>query len=1263
MVSSQKLKRHQTSRFKMEAKTIDSHLIIKTNLFLNQCLCMLASSIQKMTLNQGKFRTHQYLRWRPAHPISNEVPASFTIEEFELTMKQRQYGHLIYKFPVFKNSQSLINSMMGTKPFNSHFKYHIKPPINNIYYDSHPLEFTSEFESGNLDKVIRAMRIRATSQRDYLMQITSEEFTKNKQIWHEVGYDYKQGKTNLFKYNYYDYFQYSSSTLLSLLLPSPTPTRIYYLKIEKLATQISGIKIPILTITDRKEELRDKKLIVITARTNPGDPQSSFVMEGIINFLTQQKGYEQFEDQAVYLRKKFIFRIIPMVNAEGVIIGNNKTSLSGNELDLLFDEPDKFAHPEIYNLRELLAKVIDYQDLEPFLYLSMTSHFNKKNFFFHSNYFQLHEKNYQRKGKQRVVMWKEFGFLYSYQLMTSCFGYRGSNKQNLAFGILDFLKMGEIIARAIQELSVFDENQEYKKNFLFDQMQAKLLVREAKKVKVSREIITEIKRFDKFKEIAEHKDTQQHSARGPERQTSLIDFNKIQAIKLMRAPKSFSMSFKELKPRNQILKINQSSIRTPKDSRENSPETNKNSFIDDKPRKRFLLLNHVTMLSMDQISQEFEEFDQNLKEDNEQEQEKNQFDELDGIHLLKLRRVIINKTIPNSPEKNLVLKFIDNQIKKMRQSISHSLISESPDKRKSSSNTKRSQKQAHYHYHCKYSHDELTRKLDKTSNISPQVKLVEKLQIKLQGKVPNPKPFELNVIKAAQSSNRKSKKIIEIERTRNDLLRTINDTSEQELTADFNNQIVEEDNFSRESTDRNQAIPIPTATIMGGERSVDEITMKYDSITPDIGVQKHDTQESEKKIQQEDQGLQVQMTNSEYYTISINSTNQKNNQIGFPFQIPKKKDLYQKYHAQDQQSSSNTSIGGVVMGLTLAQSPQRYSRRQIRHNSEKQEKDLVHVMNVQKISPKKNSIKINTQMTMKSNFLTQNLRKPPLQQTFQDKVLRDNPSFISNKKLQQNSQDPKSKTMEMNKNAVQSDYFANIIKNTQLPNLIQAMNVKGSRPNSKQNRVAVDQYIKKYEKRHNSYDQYQAKDLFPSINMIHSSSQYKIDPIIRDVSAMKVSRGLSPYHESQQSYQSSEFAHQINQINYITPSQDDFTKINSINAFEQAENQNRIEMEAKNSLEEQDAQYKTLPDSHYTGLSQSQSQKIPINLLTTENLMQVFAKKLVKLNSQQSKSKTQKPKETSFQQYLRQKKDVKVLMWLNKQIKYKRPTPNIQTFI
>ena len=52
------------------------------------------------------------------------------------------------------------------------------------------------------------------------------------------------------------------------------------------------------------------------ARVHPGEAVSSWVMQGVFNFLMSD-----FED-AVYLRDNFVFKIIPMMNPDGVIVGN-----------------------------------------------------------------------------------------------------------------------------------------------------------------------------------------------------------------------------------------------------------------------------------------------------------------------------------------------------------------------------------------------------------------------------------------------------------------------------------------------------------------------------------------------------------------------------------------------------------------------------------------------------------------------------------------------------------------------------------------------------------------------------------------------------------------------------------------------------------------------------------------------------------------------------------------------------------------------------
>lgn len=55
-----------------------------------------------------------------------------------------------------------------------------------------------------------------------------------------------------------------------------------------------------------------KKAVVITARVHPGETPSSWMMKGFMDYLTGDS------NQARELREKFIFKLVPMLNPDGV---------------------------------------------------------------------------------------------------------------------------------------------------------------------------------------------------------------------------------------------------------------------------------------------------------------------------------------------------------------------------------------------------------------------------------------------------------------------------------------------------------------------------------------------------------------------------------------------------------------------------------------------------------------------------------------------------------------------------------------------------------------------------------------------------------------------------------------------------------------------------------------------------------------------------------------------------------------------------------
>ena len=69
--------------------------------------------------------------------------------------------------------------------------------------------------------------------------------------------------------------------------------------------------------------------------------------EGVLDFLCGN------DSTAKELRKKYLFVILPMLNPDGVVAGNYRTSLFGKDLNRTFDQSRKYAFPETFHLVEL----------------------------------------------------------------------------------------------------------------------------------------------------------------------------------------------------------------------------------------------------------------------------------------------------------------------------------------------------------------------------------------------------------------------------------------------------------------------------------------------------------------------------------------------------------------------------------------------------------------------------------------------------------------------------------------------------------------------------------------------------------------------------------------------------------------------------------------------------------------------------------------------------------------------------------------------
>src|SRR6218665_2453691 len=57
------------------------------------------------------------------------------------------------------------------------------------------------------------------------------------------------------------------------------------------------------------------------------------------------------------LRKHFVFKIVPMINPDGVIVGNYRCSLSGHDLNRNYRKPNKETFPTVWHIKEMIRNL------------------------------------------------------------------------------------------------------------------------------------------------------------------------------------------------------------------------------------------------------------------------------------------------------------------------------------------------------------------------------------------------------------------------------------------------------------------------------------------------------------------------------------------------------------------------------------------------------------------------------------------------------------------------------------------------------------------------------------------------------------------------------------------------------------------------------------------------------------------------------------------------------------------------------------------
>ncbi|VDK44264.1 unnamed protein product [Anisakis simplex] len=257
----------------------------------------------------------------------------------------------------------------------------------------------------------------------------------------------------------------------------------FYMRNDTLCYSLAGNTVPLITITafGTNEQINQREIVLLSARVHPGESNASWMMHGVIEFLSGSSS------DAIELRNHFVFKLIPMLNTDGVINGNHRCGLAGTDLNRCWDVPSSLFHPTIFHSKGLVQYVVDVLKKKPFAYIDFHGHSRRYNVFMFGNNpkqsWKLSDRTLSdcydldqfmllphllsqvsrsfsfseccfnitkaKESSARVVLWRQFGINCVYTMEATYCGYSNGPYANNHIGIFELKEIGRDLCIAL----------------------------------------------------------------------------------------------------------------------------------------------------------------------------------------------------------------------------------------------------------------------------------------------------------------------------------------------------------------------------------------------------------------------------------------------------------------------------------------------------------------------------------------------------------------------------------------------------------------------------------------------------------------------------------------------------------------------------------------------------------------------------------------------------------------------------------------------